>query len=180
MRESRTSGSVRGALSNERPYRDSRQPAQPIISPLVGRRVDGRCRLEAGVPMGPWPMNERLVFILFCIISAAMLGWGLVSGEMLSKFGPYRKDEKPVLYWLSASVLGLFVIASAAAAIKPPQGSLTTHRRRNECPLGGTRFVGAAKQLRGNRRQRSISSDGAGASSTSSRPASGDVRPCRR
>jgi hypothetical protein len=37
MRESRTYGSVRGALSNERPYREVRQPQAGAIQPVKVR-----------------------------------------------------------------------------------------------------------------------------------------------
>jgi len=37
MRESRTYGSVRGALSNERPYRVVRQPKAGAIQPVKDR-----------------------------------------------------------------------------------------------------------------------------------------------
>jgi hypothetical protein len=44
VRESRTHGTVRGALRNERPYRD--QPALALID--SGAAVGRKCRLEAG------------------------------------------------------------------------------------------------------------------------------------
>ena len=45
MRESRTPGSVRGALSNERPYRDSRESLKVSGADVVGLtegNMDGR------------------------------------------------------------------------------------------------------------------------------------------
>src|SRR5258705_3771633 len=43
MRESRTYGSVRGALSSERPYRDPEQAGQSTPRPLKQHFDDGTC-----------------------------------------------------------------------------------------------------------------------------------------
>src|SRR5215216_6153680 len=63
MRESRTYGSVRGALSNERPYRDS--PRRPLpkhneASLRLRKQSSSRIRLQlALIPLLPKPEVQR-------------------------------------------------------------------------------------------------------------------------
>ena len=67
MRESRTPGSVRGALSNERPYRDSRESqiiqGADVLIPTEGDMAE---RDNASVPTarrGRRPWHVRKLFV---------------------------------------------------------------------------------------------------------------------
>ena len=48
----------------------------------------------------------------------SLLLWGIRSGEMPSKLGAYNRVKSPILYWLSAGLIGLFAVLSLLAAIR--------------------------------------------------------------
>ena len=64
-------------------------------------------------------MSHRLQFAAFAMIFVALLLWGIFTGEMPSKLGSFQKDKQPALYWISASLIGLFALLCVVAAIRP-------------------------------------------------------------
>src|ERR1700746_2247402 len=81
MRESRTYGSVRGALSNERPYRDiggaTRTTAPARAMTLRGR--DSRCAPRAGLRSRELLVQEHVIRRIGRAVQRA----GLVAGALV-------------------------------------------------------------------------------------------------
>jgi hypothetical protein len=63
-------------------------------------------------------LNDRIFFGAFSLVFAGLLLWGIRSGEMPSKLGAFQRVKSPILYWLSAGLIGLFAVLSLLAAIR--------------------------------------------------------------
>ena len=66
MREFRTSGSVRGALSNERPYRDYANPVVPMSSSMTPG--DGR----VFAPITPYRFRSEASWVISSAVRKAV------------------------------------------------------------------------------------------------------------
>jgi hypothetical protein len=62
-------------------------------------------------------MSDRLLFVLLTIFAISMLVGGLKTGRIWAHYSAYRRDESPVIFWVSAGTWLLFACISAGAAI---------------------------------------------------------------
>lgn len=62
-------------------------------------------------------MSNHIFFSLFAAFAIGMLVWGLKSGEMWLKYSSFRRDDHPIMFWISAAIMASFAGISIWAAI---------------------------------------------------------------
>ena len=62
-------------------------------------------------------MQLSVVCLILALSFGGVLAWGLKSGSMPAKPVSVARAEHPLLYWLWAAILALFMVGAALAAI---------------------------------------------------------------